>query len=104
MRDMGRMLRQVQKVQEEFARVQQQLEEERVEATAGGGALRVVADGHGRLLEVHIAPEAVDPDDVETLEDLVRAAVNEAQARARELAEARLRHLTGGLGLPGLLP
>jgi DNA-binding YbaB/EbfC family protein len=103
-RDMNRMLRQVQKVQEEFARVQQELGGERVEATAGGGAIRVVADGHGRLVEVHIAREAVDPDDVETLEDLVRAAVNEVQARARELAEARLRGLTGSLGLPSLLP
>ncbi|GBD30734.1 Nucleoid-associated protein [bacterium HR32] len=104
MRDMSRMLRQVQKMQEEFARVQQQLDGERVEATAGGGAIRVVADGHGRLVEVRIAREAVDPDDVETLEDLVRVAVNEAHARARELAEARLRGLTGGLGLPGLFP
>ncbi len=104
MRDIGRMLRQAQKVQEEFARVHQELGGERVEATAGGGAIRVVADGHGRLVEVHIAREAVDPNDVETLEDLVLAAVNEAQARAQELAKSRLRDLTGGLGLPGLLP
>lgn len=101
---MNRMLRQVQKMQEEFARLERELGEERVEATAGGGAIRVVADGHGRLVEVHIAREAVDPEDVETLEDLVRAAVNEAQTRARALAEDRLRGLSGGLGFPGLFP
>ncbi len=101
MRDVSKVLRQVQKVQEEFARVQEQLSQERVEATAGGGFVRVVADGHGRVLEVHIAPEVVDPADVETLEDLVLAAVHQAQEQARARAEERLRGIAGGLGLPG---
>ncbi len=104
MRDMGKVLRQVQKVQEEFARVQEELARERVEATAGGGAVRVVADGHGRVLEVHIAPEVVDPGDVETLEDLVLAALNSAQEQARARAEERLRTVAGGFGLPGIAP
>lgn len=101
MRDMSKVLRQVQKVQEEFARAQEELAHERVEASAGGGAVRVVADGHGRVLEVRIAAEAVDPADVETLEDLVLAAIRQAQEQARERAEQRLRGVAGHLGLPG---
>ncbi len=104
MRDLSKVLQQVQKVQEEFARVQEQLSQERVEATAGGGTVRVVADGHGRVLELRIAPEVVDPTDVGTLEDLVLAAVHQAQEQARLRAEQRLRGLAGGLGLPGVLP
>lgn len=104
MRDVSKVLRQVQKVQEEFARVQEELAQERVEGSAGGGTVRVVADGHGRVLEVHIAPEAVDPEDVETLEDLVLAAVTQAQEQARVRAEQRLRGVAGGFGLPGLGP
>jgi hypothetical protein len=103
-RDVSKLLRQVQRVQEEFARAQEALAQERVEATAGGGMVRVVADGHGRVLEVHIAPEVVDPADVETLEDLVLAAVHQAQEQARLRAEERLRGLAGGFGLPGALP
>ncbi|MER3456977.1 MAG: YbaB/EbfC family nucleoid-associated protein [candidate division GAL15 bacterium] len=101
---MSKVLRQVQKVQEEFARVQEELSQDRVEATAGGGVVRVVADGHGRVLEVHIAAEAVDPADVQTLEDLVLAAVSQAQEQARLRAEERLRGVAGGFSLPGLLP
>lgn len=102
MRDMSKVLRQVQKVQEEFARVQEELAQERVEASAGGGTVRVVVDGHGRVLEVHIAPEVVDPGDVETLEDLVLAALHHAQEQARAQAEQRLKGIAGGFGLPGL--
>lgn len=102
MRDMSKVLRQVQKVQEEFARMQEALAQERVEGTAGGGAVRVTVDGHGRVLEVHIAPEVVDPEDVETLEDLVLAALRSAQEQARARAEERLRAVAGGFGLPGI--
>jgi DNA-binding YbaB/EbfC family protein len=100
--NMQKMLKQVQKVQEDMARVQAALAEERVEATAGGGVVRAVANGHGDLLEVKIDSAAVDPNDVSLLEDLVLAAVGEALRKARELATERMRAVTGGLQLPGL--
>ncbi|MDR5682551.1 MAG: YbaB/EbfC family nucleoid-associated protein [Armatimonadota bacterium] len=103
MMNMGKMLKQVQKMQAEIARIQEQLSAERVEGTAGGGAVRIVANGHGELLEVRIAREAVDPDDVEMLQDLVLAAVNEAHNRAKELAAARMQSVTGGLPLAGMM-
>jgi nucleoid-associated protein EbfC len=100
--NMQKMLKQVQKVQEDVARVQQSLAQERIEATSGGGAVRAVANGHGDLLELKIDPAAVDPNDVSLLEDLVLAAVGEALRKAREVAAERMKAVTGGLQLPGL--
>jgi len=102
MRDMGKMLKQVQKLQAEMARVQAELADVRVEATAGGSAVTAVANGHGELQSLVIAPEAVDPADLSLLQDLVVAAVNEVQRKARALAEERMKDLTGGLQIPGL--
>lgn len=104
MRDMAKMLKQAQKLQAEMARAQESLGAERVEATAGGGVVRAVANGHGELVELTIDPSVIDPSDVSMLTDLVVAAVNEAQRNARSLAESRMREITGGLlpGLPGL--
>ncbi|HET7264175.1 MAG TPA: YbaB/EbfC family nucleoid-associated protein [bacterium] len=99
---MQKMMKQVQKVQADMARAQEELAQERVEATAGGGVVRAVANGHGDLLEVKIDPAAVDPSDVSLLEDLVLAAVGEALRKARELAAERMKAVTGGLSLPGL--
>lgn len=100
--NMQKMMKQVQKVQADMARAQEELAQERVEATAGGGVVRAVANGHGDLLEVKIDPAAVDPSDVSLLEDLVLAAVGEALRKARELAAERMKAVTGGLSLPGL--
>ncbi|MCL6640367.1 MAG: YbaB/EbfC family nucleoid-associated protein [Candidatus Rokubacteria bacterium] len=100
MGDLNKMMKQAQKLQAEMARVQETLGAERVEATAGGGVVRAVCDGHGELVELAIDPAVVDPGDVAMLTDLVRAAVNEAQRRARALAERRMREVTGGLQLP----
>ncbi len=100
--NMQKMMKQVQKVQADMARVQEELAQERVEATAGGGVVRAVANGHGDLLQVKIDPAAVDPSDVSLLEDLVLAAVGEALRKARELAAERMKAVTGGLALPGL--
>ncbi len=102
MGDMSKMLKQAQKLQAEMARMQEQLAAERVEATAGGGVVRAVANGHGELIELVIDPSVVDPSDVGMLSDLVLAAVNEAQRNARVLAEDRMRAVTGGLQIPGL--
>ncbi|HKX17505.1 MAG TPA: YbaB/EbfC family nucleoid-associated protein [bacterium] len=99
---MQKMMKQVQKVQADMARVQEELAQERVEATAGGGVVRAVANGHGDLLEVKIDPAAVDPNDVSLLEDLVLAAVGEALRKSRDLAAEKMKAVTGGLSLPGL--
>jgi DNA-binding YbaB/EbfC family protein len=100
MGDLNKMMKQAQKLQAEMARVLEALGAERVEATAGGGVVRAVCDGHGALVELAIDPAVVDPGDVAMLTDLVRAAVNEAQRGARALAERRMREVTGGLQLP----
>ncbi|MBC8448611.1 MAG: YbaB/EbfC family nucleoid-associated protein [Chloroflexi bacterium] len=84
-------------------KTQESLEEETVEVSVGGGAITVVMTGHQKLQSVTISPEAVDPDDVEMLQDLILAAVNEAVERSQGLAADRLSALTGGLGIPGLM-
>jgi DNA-binding YbaB/EbfC family protein len=96
------LLRQVQQMQARLAKAQEDLEHETVEATAGGGAVKVVITGGLNIQSVTIAPEVVDPDDLEMLQDLVTAAVNEAIQRAKDLAAQRLSSATGGLKIPGL--
>ncbi len=100
MRDLGKMMKQVQKLQQDVARLQEELKAERVEATAGGGVVRAVANGHGELQEITLDPSVVDPSDVGMLQDLVVAAVNEVQRMAKQRAEERMKTLTGGLPLP----
>lgn len=102
MMNMQKMMKQVQKMQADMARVQEELGEKTVEATAGGGVVKVVANGHQEIQRIHIEPEAVDPDDLEMLEDLVLAAVNEAMRQAKELATNEMAKVTGGLNVPGL--
>ena len=102
MLNMNKMMKQVQKMQAEMARIQEELGNKTVEATAGGGVVTAVADGHQRIREVRIDPAAVDPNDVAMLEDLVVAAVNEALRKAREMAAEELGKVTSGLHLPGL--
>jgi nucleoid-associated protein EbfC len=85
-----------------MAKAQEELASETVEATAGGGLVTVRASGSGDILSISIDQKAVDPDDVELLEDLVLAAVNEALRSAQSLAQSKLGAMTGGLGLPGL--
>jgi len=96
------MMKQVQKVQSEMLEAQEQLAGERVEATSGGGAVRAVVSGKQEVLEIKIDPSAVDPEDIDMLEDMILVAVNEALRKAGELAAQRLGQLTGGLGIPGL--
>jgi DNA-binding YbaB/EbfC family protein len=102
MGDMSKMLKQAAKLQAEMQKVREELASERVEATAGGGVVRAVANGHGELVELVIDPAVVDPADVSMLSDLILAAVNEAQRSAQTMAEGRMRALTGGLNIPGL--
>lgn len=99
----GGMAQQIQKLQEEMLKAQEALGEETVEVTVGGGAVKVVMTGHQRLQSITIDPQVVDPEDVEMLQDLILAAVNEGLDRAQALAAERLGALTGGLDLRGLL-
>jgi nucleoid-associated protein EbfC len=102
---MNQMLKQVQKMQADMMAAQEKLKDERVEASAGGGMVKVVVSGDLEIKEITIAPEAIDPDDPELLADLVLAAVNEGMRSAQELAAQRMGGLAGGLGnlgLPGL--
>lgn len=100
MRDIGKMAKQIQKLQADLGRLQEELKTSRVEATAGGGVVRAIANGHGELQEVIIDQTVVDPSDVAMLQDLIVAAVNEAQRKAKQDAETRIKVLTGGMQLP----
>jgi hypothetical protein len=104
--DMNKLMQQVGQMQEQMQRAQEELANETVEATAGGGMVTVTANGAGEIKQIKIDPEAIDPDDPEMLADMVLAAVNEAIRSARSLQEARLGGVAGGalggLGLPGL--
>jgi len=95
-----KMMRQLQEMQEKMARVQEDLGNREVEGTSGGGAVKVRVNGHQQVLAIEISPDAVDPNDVELLQDTILAAVNEGLDRSRELAASELGQLTAGMGLP----
>ena len=103
MKGMGGMLKQAQKLQNQMAKLQSELAERTVEATAGGGMVKVVANGSQRIVSIEIEPEVVDPEDVEMLQDLVLAAANDALARAQQMVSDEMGKLTGGLNIPGLV-
>ena len=100
--DLGAMMKQAQQMQAEMLAAQEKLKDEVVESSAGGGMVKAKMSGDLRLLELTIDPQAADPDDVELLQDMVLAAINEALRSAQELAETKLGGITGGLGLPGM--
>lgn len=97
------MLRQAQQLQKRMMELQQELESATVEATAGGGVVKAVVSGKMRVESLEIDPEAASPDDVEMLQDLVLAAVNEGLDMAQEMASSRMSSLTGGMKIPGLM-
>ena len=101
--DMRQIMQQAQQMQADMQKVQAELADERVEASAGGGMVTVVATGAGDVTSIKIDPGAVDPDDIEMLEDMVLAAVNEANRMAGELAQQRMGSVTGGMDLPGMM-
>lgn len=100
--NMNKMMKQVQKMQAEMQKLQAELEERTVEASAGGGVVTVVANGKKELVKLTIRPEAVDPEDVEMLQDLVLAAANEALRKAEEMVAGEMSKITGNFKLPGL--
>lgn len=102
MRNMNQMMKQVKKMQQEMAKAQQELEKKEVTGTAGGGVVKVTITGQKQVKAVEIAPEAVDPDDVEMLQDLVLAAIQDAMKQVDEMMEKDMGRFTQGLNIPGL--
>lgn len=102
MGNMNQMMKQVKKMQEQMVKAQEELGSKMIEGTAGGGVVTVVVNGHKKVQSVTIKPEAVDPEDVEMLQDLVLTAVNDAIAKAEELTNQDMGKFTGGMKLPGL--
>ena len=102
--NLNQLLKQAQQMQAEMAKAQEQLKDETVEASAGGGMVKVTMTGDMQLREITISPEAIDPEDPELLQDMVTAAVNEALRSAQELAASRMGGIAGGLGGPGGIP
>lgn len=100
--NMNKMMKQVQKMQADMARMQEELESRTVSSSAGGGVVEVVANGKQELVSIKINPEAVDPEDVEMLEDLVLAAVNGAIKQSQEMVANEMGKITGGVNIPGL--
>jgi DNA-binding YbaB/EbfC family protein len=99
---MGGMMQQIQKMQQDMVKAQEALADETIEVSAGGGAVTIVITGHQRIKSITLKPEIVDPEDVEMLQDLLLAAVNQAVEQSQALAAQRLEGLTGGLNIPGL--
>ncbi len=97
------MLRQAQQMQAQMAKIQEELAEARTEATAGGGVVKVTVVGGTKVDSIEISPEVVDPEDIEMLQDLVMAAINEAMDTAQAEASKKMSAITGGLNIPGLM-
>ncbi|HCW03610.1 MAG TPA: YbaB/EbfC family nucleoid-associated protein [Clostridium sp.] len=100
--NMGNLMKQAQKLQQQMENMQKELETKEFSASSGGGAVKVVANGKKQILEVSINPEVVDPDDVEMLEDLVMLACNEALKKAEDDTADSMKKLTGGMNIPGM--
>lgn len=96
--NMGNLMKQAKKMQDDMARVQKELEEKEVNATSGGGAIKVTVTGKKMIKSIEISPEVVDADDVEMLQDLIIAAINEAMRMADDLASSDMNSVTGGMG------
>ncbi|MFN2418714.1 MAG: YbaB/EbfC family nucleoid-associated protein [Candidatus Limnocylindria bacterium] len=100
--NIGQIAKMAQQMQAQMAQVQQELAETTLEATAGGGAVRVVITGAQEVRSVEIDPSAIDPDEAEMLQDLVMTAINEAIGRSKELERERMGSIAGGMGIPGM--
>ncbi|MCF6265826.1 MAG: YbaB/EbfC family nucleoid-associated protein [Desulfuromusa sp.] len=99
---LGNIMKQAQQMQAKIARVQQELEDKEVEATAGGGMVTARANGKQQLLDLKIEKDVVDPEDIEMLQDLVLAAVNEAIKKSQEMIQEEMSKVTGGMNIPGM--
>ncbi len=102
MKGMAKMMKQAQKIQSQMVKLQDDMADKTVEVSAGGGMVKVVANGKQQIVSIQIEQEVVDPDDVEMLQDLVLAAVNDALTKSQEMVSEEMSKLTGGLNIPGL--
>ena len=103
MKGLGKMMKQAQQLQAKMFKLQEELAEKTVETSSGGGMVKVVANGKQQLVSIQIEQEVVDPDDVEMLQDLILAAVNDALNKAQEMVSEEMSKLTGGMNIPGLM-
>ncbi len=103
MKGMGNMMKQAQKLQAKMLKMQEELAGRTVEASAGGGMVKVVANGRQQVVSIAIDREVVDPEDVDMLQDLVLAAVNDALVKSQEMVSSEMGKLTGGMNIPGLV-
>jgi nucleoid-associated protein EbfC len=103
MKGMGNMMKEAQKLQARMLKMQEELAEKTVESAVGGGMIKVVANGRNQVVSIRIEKEVVNPEDVEMLQDLILAAVNDALSKSQEMVAAQMSKLTGGLNLPGLI-
>jgi len=99
----GNLMKQAQKMQQQMMKMQEELAGKTVEASAGGGMVRVTANGKQEIVSILIEPEVVNPEDVEMLQDLITAAVNEALKRSQEMVSSEMSKITGGMSIPGLM-
>ena len=99
--NMNQMIKQAKKMQEQMAKMQEELQERVVEASAGGGAITAKVNGRQEVLEIKIKPEVVDPEDVEMLEDLILAVLNDAIKQSQDMVSGEMSKITGGLNIPG---
>lgn len=102
MKGMGNMMKQAQKLQAKMLRLQDDLAAKTVESTAGGGMVKVVANGKQQIVAIQVEKEVVDPEDVDMLQDLILAAVNDALTQSQEMVSTEMAKLTGGMSIPGL--
>ncbi|MCJ7772608.1 MAG: YbaB/EbfC family nucleoid-associated protein [Desulfobacterales bacterium] len=103
MKGMGNMMKQAQMLQSKMAKLQEEMAEKTVEATSGGGMVKVVANGSQRIVSIQIEKEVIDPEEADMLQDLVVAAVNDALSKSQEMVSSEISKLTGGLNIPGLM-
>lgn len=103
MKGMGKMMKQAQQLQSRMLKLQEELAEKTVETTSGGGMVKVVANGKQQVVSIQIEKEVVDPDDLEMLQDLILAAINDALIKSQEMISGEMSKLTGGMNIPGLM-
>ncbi len=101
--DMNALMKQAQQMQEKMTQVQEELSNERIEETAGGGMVKVVVNGQQEIIELAIKPDAVNPDEVEILEDMILAALRNALGKSQEIAKEKMAAVTGGMKIPGIM-
>ncbi len=103
MKGMGSMMKQAQKLQSKMLKLQEELADKTVETTSGGGMVKVVANGRQQIVSIQIEEEVIDPEDVEMLQDLILAAINDALTKSQEMVSGEMSKLTGGINIPGMM-